>query len=98
MPEGPVGEIALDDGAAGAVRVVEVAAPGGAQRVERALRLVGGEVPGDLEGGDEGGDVAWELRGDGADGGPVGEEAGGDGLRLGGGGGVAEEEGHAVCV
>lgn len=53
----------------------------------------------DLERGDEGRDVFGKLGSYRADGGPVIEEGGGDGLSGGiGGGDEVEEEGHAVGV
>jgi hypothetical protein len=50
--EGVVGEVAFDDGATGAVEVVEVPAPGAADQVEGAACLADGEVGLDLEGGE----------------------------------------------
>lgn len=97
VAESAVGEIAFDDGALGAVGVVEIPAPGAADEIESARCLAGDEVAFDLETFDVGDDVVGELGADGADGTPVAGELLADALDF-GRVGNAEEEGETVAV
>lgn len=93
----PVGQVALDDGAASAVGVVQVPAPGVAHEADGAVGSSGGEVRFELDAGDEGGDVARELWRGGTDGRPILGELRGDG-GCGGAAGWRDAEGEGVAI
>lgn len=59
VAEGPIGAVALGEGAACPIGVVEVPAPGQPHEIERAGCLGGGEVAFDFHGFDIGYDVVW---------------------------------------
>jgi len=102
VSKGPIRPIPLYNRRASTVTVIRIPAPASADEFEGAgctRRISESEVGLDFEAGNEGGYVAWEFGGFGADGRPVLCERCGDVLGgLGGGWNEVEEDGHAVCV
>src|SRR4051812_36713700 len=78
-----VDEVTLDNGTLRAVGVAEVPPPTAPDQLEGPRRPPRGEVRRHLQGADEGRDVARQLGRLGSDWGPVVQQPGADGLRLG---------------